>query len=145
MGGCTMHELDIAIDNARRLERILAIVADYRKGKPIAAICMKYGISAGYVGNLRRRFDLEKRRPGLIPEVRKQIAIAYAAGVPIKEIVKRYGTDRKTIWVITKEAGISNRQARNGKGNPNPQNDSRQAQGDGKGVGLQRNGLCNNP
>jgi uncharacterized protein YjcR len=106
----TMHRLDIAHDNGRRIERILEIVAEYRAGRPIASIVRKYGISPGYIGNLRRRFDLPKRRPGLIPEVREKVAKAYADGVPIKEIVERYGVDRKTVWIVAKDSGLQLRQ-----------------------------------
>ena len=102
----------VAAPTRHRMRRILNIVRDYRAGVEIADIVEKYGVSRAHVGNLRRQFDLPKRRPGLTPEVREQVARAYAEGVPVMDIVERYRTDRKTIWVIVKAAGLPLRQPR---------------------------------
>jgi transposase-like protein len=97
------HELSIVHDIARRNVRHAEIVTDYLRGDAISEIAERYDLSEGSIGRIRALYNLPKRKPGVDPEVRDDVAALYRAKVPIKEIRERTGCDRKTIWIIARE------------------------------------------
>lgn len=106
------HELSLVHDIRRRNIRHAEIANDYLRGDQISEIAKRYDISEGHVGTIRALYDLPKRKPGVNPETRENIAAMYRAKVPIKDIKKLTGCDRKTIWVIAREYNIPLRRPR---------------------------------
>src|SRR5215471_9600572 len=104
------HELSIVHDIRRRNVRDAEIVTDYLRGDAISEIAGRYDLSEGSIGRIRRLYNLPKRKPGADPQTRDDVAALYRAKVPINDIKKRTGCDRKTIWRIARERHIPLRQ-----------------------------------
>lgn len=99
-------------DRERQWTRRVAIYQEYLDQVPMYKIAAKYGVCMGTVGKIAREFDAPKRKPGASPEVRTRVVVAYQTEEPIREIIARERIDRKTLWVIVKEAEIPLRQPR---------------------------------
>lgn len=105
-----LNALSMEHDHRRRMTRMVAVATQYQKGVPIAKISEEFQIAQATVTKYARTLGCAKRRPGADPRVRRAVAKDYAEGVPIKQICAAHGVERKTLWVICKEAGLPLRQ-----------------------------------
>lgn len=105
------HELSQAHDIRRRNVRHEEIVRDYMRGDPINEVAARYDIAPATVGNIRRLYDLPKRKPGCDPDVIAAVLEDYKAGIPVTEIRKTRNVDRKTIWSLCRKHNVPMRYA----------------------------------
>jgi len=108
------NPLSIERERMARLARTMRIAEEYRSGEPIYRICRRYNVAAGTVCNIARKFGILKRN-GCIKDVRDHVLELYKSGMKCKDIVLQTGIDRKTIWVIAREANLSLRRERSAK------------------------------
>lgn len=107
-----LNALSMEHDRRRRMTRVLRVAELYQRGVPMADIAREYEIALPTVAKYARAMGVAKRRPGNVPEVRAAVARDYAAGAPTRAICAAHGVDRKTLWVICKQAGLALRRPR---------------------------------
>jgi len=109
------NPLSLERERMARTARTMSIAHEYAAGEPLYKIMRRYNVAAGTICNIARKFGILKRN-GCMSDVRERVGEMYRAGSKLADIVKETGVDRKTIWVIAREAGLPLRRAPNGQG-----------------------------
>jgi len=105
------NPLSIERERMARAARQMQIVEEYAAGEPLHKIVKRYDVAASTICRLARKFGIYKRY-GCAKEVRARVVKLYRRGTKIKAIVEETGVDRKTIWVLAREAGLPLRRSR---------------------------------
>lgn len=96
--------LKLTDELARRRQRALAVEADLRAGMRAKDVAARYGMSAPYIFKLIRQCGVGPRQ--LARQKFEQIAEAYRAGAPIKEICSQFGVSRRSVWTAVERHGV---------------------------------------
>jgi len=99
-----MTDLNLQSEIERRKQRALAVVADLEAGMKAKDAAAKYGMSAPYISKLIRQSGIGPRQ--LTAKKFGEIAEAYRAGAPIREICERFSVSRRSVWTAVERHGV---------------------------------------